>query len=291
MTSDRSNNGPNAGIDAYRASGTEWGSYGEFLGMNRLVFGILATLASTGVAYAADIAEPPPEPAPVESGWTFTLAPYVWLAGIDGNVAQFGLPKVSIDASISDVLSNFDIGVMAAGEARYGRFSFATDLFYVKLSADKATPRGILADDVNVKVRDFMWTGAAAYSVIQEEAGNLDVMAGLRVWSVNTDLGFSGGPLDGISADDTDTWVDPIVGLKGRFNFTPNIYFTGWGMIGGFGASSKFMWDAMGGLGYSFNEMFSVVAGYRGMGVDYSHDGFVYDVVQHGPIFGGVIRF
>jgi hypothetical protein len=33
------------------------------------------------------------------------------------------------------------------------------------------------------------------------------------------------------------------------------------------------------------------VAGYRALGVDYSHDGFVYDVVQKGPILGLMVQF
>lgn len=263
------------------------------MGMHtRLAGALLALVVTAGTVSAADMdAAPPLEPPPAETGWTFSFAPYVWLAGIDGHVAQFGLPKVKVDASISDVLSNFDIGIMGAGEARYGRFSLATDLFYVKLSADKATPRGVVANDVDATIRNFMWTGAASYSVILEEQGNLDFFAGMRVWSTETKISFSGGLLDGVSAKDSKTWVDPLVGMKGRYNFTQDIYFTGWGMVGGFGANSKIMWDVMGGLGYSFNEMFSVVAGYRGLGVDYSHNGFVYDVVQHGPIFGGVIHF
>jgi hypothetical protein len=36
----------------------------------------------------------------------------------------------------------------------------------------------------------------------------------------------------------------------------------------------------MGGLGYEFTETTSVVIGYRAMSVDYSNDGFVFDVVQ-----------
>ena len=66
---------------------------------------------------------------------------------------------------------------------------------------------------------------------------------------------------------------------------------TGWGIIGGFGAGSKFMWDVMGGLGYAFTESSSIVAGYRGLGVDYRNDGFVFDVIQHGPIIGAVFKF
>jgi hypothetical protein len=34
----------------------------------------------------------------------------------------------------------------------------------------------------------------------------------------------------------------------------------------------------------------SLVAGYRGLGVDYENNGFVFDVVQHGPILGAVFR-
>ena len=62
-------------------------------------------------------------------------------------------------------------------------------------------------------------------------------------------------------------------------------------MIGGFGVSSEFTWDVMGGLGYQATDSFSLVAGYRAMGVDYRNDGFVFDVTQDGPILGAVFRF
>ncbi len=106
---------------------------------------------------------------------------------------------------------------------------------------------------------------------------------------LDNELNFNGGLLDGRSFDDSETWVDAVVGLKGRFNLSEEFYLTGWGMIGGGG--SDFMWDVMGGIGYSFSDSFSTVAGYRALGVDYSNDGFVYDVVQDGPILGFVFRF
>jgi hypothetical protein len=36
---------------------------------------------------------------------------------------------------------------------------------------------------------------------------------------------------------------------------------------------------------------FSANVGYRALGVDYEDVGFVYDIIQHGPIAGVVIRF
>ena len=45
-----------------------------------------------------------------------------------------------------------------------------------------------------------MLTGAAAYSLIYEPQGNLDVMAGARLWSLSDDLDLNGGVLDGRSS-------------------------------------------------------------------------------------------
>ncbi|RVD53740.1 MAG: hypothetical protein EOS30_21505 [Mesorhizobium sp.] len=44
-------------------------------------------------------------------------------------------------------------------------------------------------------------------------------------------------------------------------------------------------------LGYRFNERFSALAGYRALGVNYSNNGFEFDVVQQGPIMGLVMHF
>lgn len=254
----------------------------------KLTLVAIALAAGAHMANAADLPSPPAEP---DSGWSFTFAPYVWAAGMDGKVAQFGLPEVDVDASFSDVLKNFDIGLMGVGEARYGRFGVATDLLWVKLSAEQNTPLGRLADNVEANVETLMATAVGSYSLILDETANLDIVAGGRLWSVDTKLSLDGGALDGRSASDDDTWVDPVVGLKGRANFTSDFYITGWGLIGGFDVSSKFMWDVMGGIGYSASDSFSIMAGYRGVGVDYRNNGFVYDVVQHGPLLGFVFNF
>lgn len=75
----------------------------------------------------------------------------------------------------------------------------------------------------------------------------------------------------------------PNIPLRTKCNFT------GWGLVGGGGANVD--WDVAGGIGYSFNEKVSAVSGYRALGVDYSNDGFVLDIVEQGPIFGVVMHF
>ena len=82
-----------------------------------------------------------------------------------------------------------------------------------------------------------------------------------------------------------------MIGAKGRLNLGSRFYLAGWGMIGGFDVSSKLDWDLSGGIGYEVSKRFSLIAVYRAVGVDYKNGPFVFNVVQQGPILGGVIRF
>lgn len=224
------------------------------------------------------------------SGWTFTVSGYAWLAGIEGNVGVGGR-VAHVDASIGDILSNFDIGVMGLAEARYQRFGLFTDFNYVQLGTSQDTPLGLLASSADVTMESLMWTLAAEYRLLDQPDASVDAFAGFRLFSLRNELDFNPpGLIGGTGLSDTETWADPIVGLKGRVSLNPQVYLTGWGLIGG-GAASDIVWDLMGGAGYQFTESFSAVVGYRAAGVDYENDGFVYDTVQHGPILGAVYRF
>lgn len=246
----------------------------------------------TGSALAADIQSPmTPQVQPIktESGWTFAFVPYFWAAGLSGDVAQFGLPEVQVDASFSDILDHLDFGAMAMGEARYGPYSIFGDVIYSKISGQSGTPRGILATGVELSSETFAGLLGAGYSVYEDNAARLDIVGGGRVWSVKSELSFSGGFLDGRSATDEATWVDGMAGFKGTYSITPEIYLTGWGLIGAGGADLD--WDVAAAIGYNFNDTVSALAGYRALGVDYSNDGFVFDVVQQGPMLGLKVKF
>jgi hypothetical protein len=222
--------------------------------------------------------------------WSFTAGTYLWGAGMSGDVGQFGLPPVHVDASFSDIFDHLDFAATFVGEIRYGDFGLVNDFIYVKLSGESGTPRGLLADSVSVDSESVIYTAAGEYRLVDDAHGSLDLLAGARVWSVDTDISFVGGPLNGIGSSDGATWVDALAGLKGRFNITPEWYLSGWAMGGG--GSSDYMWDLWGGVGYQFTDKISAVIGYRGTGVKYDNgEGFLFDVVQQGPVIGAVLRF
>lgn len=232
---------------------------------------------------------PQVQEASTESGWTFSVAPYFWAAGLSGDLEQFGLPAVDVDASFTDVFDHLDFALMATAEARNGPYSIFGDAIYVKLSGQGGTPRGILADDVELATETFAGLLAAGYAIFEDDSSRLDIVGGVRVWSVESELSFKGGLLDGRSRTDDATWVDGMAGFRGTYSITPEIYLTGWGLVGAGGADLD--WDVAAAIGYRFSDTISAVAGYRALGVDYSHDGFVFDVVQQGPIIGLVVRF
>ncbi|KQX52561.1 MULTISPECIES: hypothetical protein [Ensifer] len=252
----------------------------------------IGTCLVAGTAKATDIYSPmTPElqQTTTESGWTFSFAPYFWAAGLSGEVAQFGLPAVDVDASFSDIFDHLEFGAMAIGEARNGPYSIFADVMYTKISGQSGTPRGVLATDVELTSETFAGLLGAGYSVIDSDAARLDLVAGMRVWSVESELSFHGGVLDGRTRIDQATWIDGLAGFRGTYSLTSEIYLIGWGLVGAGGANLD--WDVAAAIGYRFNDTISAIAGYRALGVDYSNDGFVFDVTQQGPMLGLTVRF
>jgi hypothetical protein len=266
--------------------------------MRQAIIGLISVSALLGYsagALAADL--PRPSEAPVSlpeavNDWEVIVSPYLWATGISGSIGIGDLPAQDVDASFLDIAENLEFGLMLAGEARNGPWSIGLDIMYTKLGTSVDTPRGIVVDNIDVSATLFMGTAVGGYAIWSDERTHLDAIAGARLWSVNSDFDFDGGALDGRSRSDGATWVDPIVGLKGRADLgDSSFYLSGWGMIGGFGVGSDFTWDVMGGLGYDFSDSASMLVGYRAMGVDYSDNDFLFDVVMQGPVIAGTFRF
>ena len=124
------------------------------------------------------------------SGWTFTIAPYGWFAGLEGDVGAGGR-TTHVDESIGDILDKLDIGFMGVAEARYERFGVFTDLVYVRLSDSGDTPFGILASSVDFTTKSLMWTAAGEYRLLDHPDASVDAFAGFRLFSIENELDFN----------------------------------------------------------------------------------------------------
>lgn len=223
--------------------------------------------------------------------WSFSISPYVWAASLEGTVGVDGLPALDIDASFGDILRNLDLAAMTVVELRYQRFGLYADIVFTNISVDGDPRREILFDDADVRNELFIGTFGGAYRILESERGHLDLLAGARAWSVDTRLNLDGGLLDDQEVESNQNWVDPVIGIKGRFNLGRGLYLNGLAHAGGFGIASDLTWDVFGGIGYQFNETVSAIAGYRHLEVDYDNSGFSFDVELSGPVIGATIRF
>jgi hypothetical protein len=117
-----------------------------------------------------------------------------------------------------------------------------------------------------------VWTLAGGYRVIDRDDIELDLMAGARYLTMDSDLTLSLRGVDGrfeggrkVSLDQ-DTW-DGIVGVRGRILFHGNDWYIPYYADIGTG-DSNLTWQAMLGVGYRF-DWGEVTLAYRALGYDF----------------------
>ena len=284
-------------------------------------------------AEAADLKSQPSEqliePAPRQ--WEFRFTPYAWATSVNGSSTVAG-QTVDVDASFLDLVEDSEsiLALMGYFEARRGRLALYTDMVWSSLTfAGERSGTGPLGG-VNVSAdgeldyeqiiieagisyeiarfnRDVVslkddWSGPTSYTAI-------DVRAGARYWreSVGLSLDITGaGPgvlppgfqVSGnrvVARSGDMEWVDPVVGLRVRHQFSPGRELQLRGDIGGFGIGSDFSWQLFGGYSFALGDSWSGVVGYRALSVDFSEEAANgtrgIDLLQHGPVVGVNFRW
>ena len=233
-------------------------------------------------------ASPAAAQAPPADGWKFTVAPYLFGAGMNGTTAIKG-QELTVDASFSDILDHLKFGAMGPVVARKGNWGFGGDAIWMSLGANGTSPGPVAitgSADLN--------QGAFSFYGLRRLAPVADLMFGGRVNTLQADLRFDGPGQR--SADGSKTWFDPIVGLQlhtpesGK-RWHAQVYTE----IGGFGVGSTFTWQVFPTFGVNLAKWVSIDFGYRWLGIDYtSGDGatlFKYDLLLQGPVLGFAFRF
>lgn len=223
--------------------------------------------------------------------WTWTVATYLWATGLSGNVGGLpGVPPAGVDVKFKTIFDNLDFGFMGLVNANNGQWGISGDLFYAKISASN-TGLAPAWSQTNLQVEETIITLMGEYNISSGPTHELWVVGGARFWDVSTDITLLPGLAPGRAGTIADSWVDPVIGLRGRADIGAKTYVTGWLLGGGFGAGSDEMIDVFGGLGYQFTPTTSAVLGYRWLSVDRTNGAFVFDMETSGPLLGLTFRF
>lgn len=227
-------------------------------------------------AYAAYVeADDPTSAAPMGDAWTFSLSPYLWAAGINGEAGTIpGLPPADVDEGFSDIVNDLQFSGMLFYSARKGRFGISGDIQYVQtLTKDNALAPLFARNELSSK--SFVFSVLGEYLLVDDERSTLRLAGGARLWSVENELKLSTGLLPGTSIKGEETWVDPVVGMSGRFNLGPKVFLSGWAFVGGFGVGADVTADLFAGVGYRVTDSISSTLGYRWVKVDYENNASV----------------
>jgi len=251
----------------------------------------LALLAHTAPASAQST-----EPTDTGDRWVIRMAPYVWATALDGNATIKGIES-DVDVSFGDILEDMSLAGMLLADIQKGRFGVAVNTVYARLTPENnvgpfeiKTTSDLLQLGVAPYYRVVDWTYGTSSSgkplrlVVEPEAG-------FRFTYLRAELDVRhGGP----TVDESENWVDPLIGSRFGIDLADNWNLTAEGNVGGFGVGSDLAWNVQGFLGYKtslFGLPTTLAAGYRALHQDYDHNDFKWDVTMYGPVIGAVLRF
>jgi hypothetical protein len=240
--------------------------------MKKYILIFVVTVILPGIAMAEDT-------------WNYRLSPYAWFAGVKGEASTLpGAPVAPIEVSPSDALSDSQVSFMLIFEAKKKRHGMLVDLIYTDSESDTT-----LVDSIGLTLksisRNKLYSAAYEYEIYNKNKSIVDVIAGARYWKVDTIMEFGGGLgfLAGQRIRSSESWIDPLVGVKGRAPIGDSkVYAAGWLATGGFGVKSDSFYDISANIGYQWTQAIGTTLGYRMFDVDYENGSFVYDMKQEG---------
>jgi hypothetical protein len=220
--------------------------------------------------------------------WRNTAELYFQGAGLSGSTA-IGPLAVNVDASFSQILENLQFGAMVAYRGESPTVAVTADVMFFGLGAAGDGPVGFVAGKVDVD--EWLVTATAGLRVTKE----LDLFLGARITALTDTLVLT--PVAGTArtAEMSQTWVDPIIGLRAKVPVGKGWSVEAYGDLGGLGVGSDFTWMLQGRVGFQISTSVGAAIGYRALYQDYETgsgaDYFKWDITGEGPVAAINISF
>jgi hypothetical protein len=257
---------------------------------------VLVTVVLLACATIVNAAEEKPD-----DRWRFTITPYLWLPSVNTST------KITLSSGLESGSTDIDSGLEFAApldiEVRKGRWSIFSDFLYVAASADGTahfpgvfSSSGGWTTDTDLDLKTIIFEVVGGYTVFQNEHLNFDLFAGVRYAGIDAEAELDVvGPLPALVStrefSESETFVDPIVGFKGKFELGKKWFVPYYFDIGGFSVDSDLTLQAFAGIGYHFCDWFSMVLGYRYLYYDFGGSKLVEDMNLYGGMLGFAFTF
>jgi hypothetical protein len=222
------------------------------------------------------------------SGWEFDIVPYLWGAGLEGDLKIGRLPTGGVEASFSDIWNHLQLAGMAAFEARKNRWGVLVDAIYIDLSDTMPTPRSIYGS-ADITMTQQLYAGLVTYRIYDGEATSFDMGWGGRYFRLDSDLELISGIAVGRTASGTMSWWNWLAAARFIGHPSKRWSLTAYADLGASGEGST--WEGIASADFACTKTVSIAFGYRYMNVDYEKNEFLYDVAMQGPFVGVGFHF
>jgi hypothetical protein len=245
--------------------------------------------------------------------WHYDLVVYGWFPAmttdLNFTLRNGATASPSVTVKPSSYLKDLQFGAMGAFGARKGDWSVFTDVIYADISSLSSkvrtlhTPGGDfnpqLDINVNVGLKELIWTLAGGYTVARSDQGNLDIIAGARYGGLKSSLGVNAFGPDGVfgksvdTTDKMDVWTG-IIGVKGALRLGDDgKWYVPYEADFGAGSakhSSVTSGNAILGIGYKFG-WGDVVVAWRYLSYNMGSGDPIQKLIMSGPAMGASFRW
>ena len=240
----------------------------------------------------------------VTRGTWVLIAPYGWIAGINGSVGV-GERVVNVDITPGDVISNLGSingALMLHTEVGKGDWGFILDANLLRASTSASTARAQVDVTLQQTMIEFLGMHRLMEMpdfLVEGRSATIDVLGGGRYY----DFGniFTVHPFDPnlptVPANLSSTWVDLVIGGRARVPISKSLDAFARADIGGFGIgdSSTLAWNLIAGADWRMSSCSSLIAGYRELNVNRTGGvggtAFEYDSKMYGPFMAITFEF
>jgi hypothetical protein len=232
----------------------------------------------------------------------------------DNPSRDFEFSPSEIRTALENSLNFAFLGALEAWTPNYN-VGILTNVDYVSLSTDATFDRSVrrpgfanfipteLDADLDIQVLNVDL--AASYRFYDSSNANpegintefdlgalvFDVLGGVNLVSLNTDLDLSTNLGGEGEFSRNKTVISPLIGGRFRWNATPTLAVLLSGSVSGFGIEGLTRYSVQGGVNWMFSGNTSLGAGYRFASLDYSSDQIDLNVDQNGPYLNIGFRF
>ena len=240
-----------------------------------------------GIAALAVLVVVSPAAAASSEAWEHGVAVYLWGAGLSGDSTVHGV-DADVDLSFSEILENLEAAGMLAYRGKGGTWAVMSNAVFVGLGATEDLPLGGAADaDVDMAILEV----DGAYEITK----GFELLFGLRgVW-MDLAVELRSPVLPTSDADQSKSWIDPLIGARFEVPMGKKWAFVGRGDIGGFGVGSDLAWQATAHFDWHISPHVGMAFGYELLGMDYNDgsraDEFRYDMTMQGPFLAVTFAF